>query len=178
MDRWHSNIDRIVLDATASDPVEQPKAKTAIVCPPTIYGTRIGPVTKRSVQIPDLAKASLRRWKALTVIQGQNEWRNINVADLADAYVILVEEAFKGGGKAYWNGDGYFFIENRQHTWKDEAKTVAMDGFKKGYLKTPDAEPRSVKKCLDIQEGPALGPAICELESRIPASEGGELQYV
>jgi nucleoside-diphosphate-sugar epimerase len=165
MDRWHRNVDKIVLDAATSDPAEQPKIKTAIVCPPTIYGTGIGPVRKRSVQIPDLAKASLRRGKALTVRQGQNEWRNIHVADLADAYVILVEEALKGGGTADWNGDGYYFVENGQHGWKDVAKAVATCGFKKGYLKTPDVEPLSVEECLRIQGEPVPGPAIWGVNS-------------
>jgi hypothetical protein len=78
-------VDSIVLDATASQPVEQPKFKAAIACPPTIYdGTETSSVRQRSVQIPTLAKTPLHSEKALTVLQVQNEWRNIHAPDLAD----------------------------------------------------------------------------------------------
>jgi hypothetical protein len=61
-----------------------------------------------------------------------------------------VEEALKWGGKADWNGDGYYFVENGQHIWKDVAKAVTMDKFKNGYLKTPDVQPFSVEECPNI----------------------------
>ncbi|KAH8691884.1 hypothetical protein BGW36DRAFT_400046 [Talaromyces proteolyticus] len=160
LERWHRNVDKIILEAAVSDPVDNPKIKTAIVCPPTIYGKGIGPVRQRSVQLPCLANASLRRGKALCVHQGQNEWRNIHVADLADAYVILVEKALKGGGGAGWNSEGYYFVENGQHIWGDLAKAVAADGFKKGYLTSADVDQLSEEECLRLQGDPTPGPAI------------------
>jgi nucleoside-diphosphate-sugar epimerase len=165
IDRWHRNIDKIVIDAATDDLIGHPKIKTAIVCPPTIYGAGIGPVRKRSVQLPELANASLRRGKALTVCQGENEWRHVHVADLADAYVVLVEEALKGGGKADWNADGYYFVENGQHVWKDVAKAVATDAFEKGYLKTTDVEQLTVEECFKIRGDPIPGPAIWGVNS-------------
>ncbi|KAJ5465325.1 uncharacterized protein N7458_001011 [Penicillium daleae] len=64
MDRWNRDVDRIVLDAASSDPVEQPKVKTAIVCPLPYTALEL---------VQDLEKASLRRVEALTVFPGQNE---------------------------------------------------------------------------------------------------------
>jgi nucleoside-diphosphate-sugar epimerase len=91
------------------------KIRTAIVCLPTIYGKGDGPVRVRSVQLPYLANTALRRGASLTVNKGENEWRNVHIADLAEAYVLLVGEALKGGGRADWNETGYYFVENGGH---------------------------------------------------------------
>ncbi|KAL4869079.1 hypothetical protein BDV12DRAFT_208808 [Aspergillus spectabilis] len=142
--RWHRNVDKIILEAAACDPIENPKIKTTIVCPPTIYGTGTGPIRTRSVQLPDLAKASLRRGGALNVNEGR-------------AYVILVEEALKGGGEADWNAEGYYFVENGHNVWRDLASAVGVDGFRKGYFKAAAAEALSVEEALKLQGPPLPG---------------------
>lgn len=164
--RWHRNVDKLVLDASAGDnPVDNAKIKTCIVCPPTIYGRGDGLIRARSVQLPDLANAALRRGRSLTVNKGENEWRNVHVADLADAYILLVEEALKGGGKADWNAEGYYFVENGHHAWKDLAKAVAQDGLKKGYFKSDNVDELSVEETLDVQSTPHPGPDIWGVNS-------------
>jgi hypothetical protein len=55
---FHRDVDKLVLQS-ASDAV-----KTAIVCPPTIYGTGRGPVNKRSRQVYHLARITLELGKA------------------------------------------------------------------------------------------------------------------
>ena len=55
---FHRDVDKLVLQS-ASDAV-----KTAIVCPPTIYGTGRGPVNKRSRQVYNLARITLELGKA------------------------------------------------------------------------------------------------------------------
>lgn len=46
----HRSADRIVIEASMGN------VKTAIVCPPTIYGQGRGPSNQRSHQIPDMAR--------------------------------------------------------------------------------------------------------------------------
>jgi hypothetical protein len=46
----------------------------AIVSPPTIYGIGKGPIKKRSIQIPFLTEAILKRGRAFQVLEGQNIW--------------------------------------------------------------------------------------------------------
>ncbi|KAJ5372860.1 hypothetical protein N7517_004866 [Penicillium concentricum] len=164
--RWHRDVDKLVLEASAGDdPVDNAKIKTAIVCPPTIYGRGDGPIRVRSVQLPDLANSALRRGGSLTVNEGKNEWRNVHVADLANAYVLLIEEALRGGGKADWNSDGYYFVENGHHVWKDLAKAVAEVGFKKGYFKSDNVDVLSVEETLEVQPTPHPGPDIWGVNS-------------
>ena len=96
-----------------SDGVGGERVRTAIICPCNIYGSGEGPIRTRSVQVPALANATLRRGKAFTVNKGENIWHSIHVADLADAYVLLTEEALKeSGGRATWGSEGYYFVEN------------------------------------------------------------------
>ncbi|KAL3481277.1 hypothetical protein BJX99DRAFT_253581 [Aspergillus californicus] len=166
LNRWHRGVDKLVLEASMSEKlVDNEKIKTAIVCPPTIYGKGDGPVRVRSVQLPYLANAALRRAGSLTVNKGENEWRNVHIADLADAYVLLLGEALKGGGKADWNEKGYYFVENGQHVWKDLARAVAEDGFRKGYFKSDNVDALSVQETLEVQSTPHPGPAIWGVNS-------------
>ena len=51
--------------------------RSAIVCPPLIYGTGKGPVKKTSVQIPTLIDLSLKRGKAFQILEGQNVWSSM-----------------------------------------------------------------------------------------------------
>lgn len=47
---------------------------TAILSPPLVHGVGIGPIKKRSIQIPALAEAILKRGKGFQVLEGQNIW--------------------------------------------------------------------------------------------------------
>lgn len=64
---FHRDIDKLVLES-ASDAV-----KTAIVCPPTIYGPGRGPVNKRSRQVYHLARITLELGQAPQVGRGLTE---------------------------------------------------------------------------------------------------------
>jgi hypothetical protein len=46
----------------------------AILCPPTIYGIGKGAFKTRSIQIPFLVEAMLKRGKPFQVLEGQNVW--------------------------------------------------------------------------------------------------------
>lgn len=110
---WHREIDKAVL-AAGSDSV-----KTAIVCPPTIYGPGRGPGNKKSRQVYVLAEMALKRGQTPILGKGLTEWDNVNIHDLSDLFVLLVEVAIKSkAGETkdidaeLWNERGYFLAEN------------------------------------------------------------------
>ena len=102
----HRNVDKIFLEAGED---QSGPLKTAIVCPPTIYGLGRGPGNKRSQQLYDLTAIVLTQGEGKRVGKGQNRQTHIHVHDLSDLYLLLTEAAAAGGGKATWGPDGYYF---------------------------------------------------------------------
>jgi len=142
----HREVDKIILEAgtTLAD-----KVKTAIVCPPTIYGKGRGPDNQRSQQVPELAHAALKTGQAIRVNQGQTYWGHVHVHDLSALFLKLVEEAAVGGSTAEWPGkpatwgsEGYYFCENGEHIWGEVSQWIADEAHKQGLIKT--SEVRSV----------------------------------
>ncbi|CAH0038341.1 unnamed protein product, partial [Clonostachys rhizophaga] len=83
--------------------------KTAVVYPPIIYGSGRGPVNQRSVQIPDLAEASLKRRQAFTLGPGVNRWGNIHIRDLSEMILRLIEKAVeRHTDNDVWGQDGIY----------------------------------------------------------------------
>ncbi|KAK5995171.1 Oxidase ucsJ [Cladobotryum mycophilum] len=118
---WHRNVDKIVLEA-GQDP--DSGVKTAILCPPTVYGRGDGPINQRSIQIPELISWSMQRGRVFQVGLGQNIWQYVHVADLADAYVLLIEAA--GAERSgHWGQDGYYFVENGSYTSTALSSSIA-----------------------------------------------------
>lgn len=64
----HRSVDKIVLAAGRED---SSPVRTAIVCPPTIYGKGRGPGNQRSIQMPELAKCILQEKKGFQVGAGK-----------------------------------------------------------------------------------------------------------
>lgn len=65
----HRDVDMALLQAQKAFHVP-----TAIVSPPTIHGVGKGPIKTRSIQIPLLAEAVLKRGKGFQILEGQNLW--------------------------------------------------------------------------------------------------------
>lgn len=137
---FHREIDKIVL-AASSDSV-----RTAIICPPTIYGAGRGPGNKRSRQVYHLAQITLKNGQAPQVGRGLTEWDNVHVTDLSDLFVLLVDAAVKNApelDEQLWGKNGYFLAENGHHVWGDLSKLIGEDAFKKGYIKIKETKPMS-----------------------------------
>ena len=124
----HRKNDQNVISADSS------KVKTAIVCPPTIYGPGRGPGNQRSHQIPELARSILEEKKGFQVGEGENQGPHVCIHDLSDCYVKLVEAAVEGGGKATWGREGYYFVENGELVWGHISKAVAKAAHKFGLV--------------------------------------------
>jgi hypothetical protein len=156
----HRKVDKIVLEAGVKSSV-----KTAIVGPPAIYGVGRGPVNQRSIQLPDLIKATLEKGHGIQVADGDAHWCGVHVHDLSNVYVRLVEEAVKGGGNATWGQDGYYFAENEDFRWGDIGQYVADESYEKGWIKSKEV--KSMKpEDVDALQGNGHGSYLWGVNSR------------
>jgi hypothetical protein len=109
---FHRDIDKLVLEASSES------VKTAIVCPPTIYGPGRGPGNQRSRQVYNLVEITLQQGQAPQLGKGLTEWDNVHVHDLADLFVLLTEAAVANKPEMdakLWGKEGYFLAENGHH---------------------------------------------------------------
>ncbi|KOS44563.1 hypothetical protein ACN38_g4514 [Penicillium nordicum] len=146
-DASHRDVDEVIIKAGKDTPTS---VRTAIVCPPTIYGLGRGPVGKRSIQVPILTAAVLKRGKGFMVGNGENIWHQVHVSDLSDVYLLLGEAAAEGGGKATWNDGGYYLAENGSFVWGDICRAVAQAAFDQKYIKSPEVESLDGKQTTEI----------------------------
>lgn len=131
----HRSVDKIVL---AGSTKYGSNVKTAIVCPPCIYGKGRGMGNRRSMQIYDLAKAILSKKQGIQVGRGETYWNNVHIRDLSDLYLKLVEAAATSAGNAFWNNQGYYFTENGEHVWGEISHKIASEAYKQGLLPSDD----------------------------------------
>lgn len=125
---------RQIVLAASTGAESKGKVRTAIVCPPTIYGVADGPDNIHSDQWPRMAEAVIKRGKGFQVGEGKNRWTHIHVHDLSELYVKLVEEAVRGGGDATWDDKGYYFAENGEYVWGEMAAKIAKEAKKQGLI--------------------------------------------
>jgi nucleoside-diphosphate-sugar epimerase len=104
---FHQDVDQAVHHAP-------PNVKTAMITPPTIYGTGAN-ARPKILQIPWLVECILKGGEAFQINEGLNTWDAIHIRDLANIYRLLVESAAAGGGKASWGKDGYYFAESESY---------------------------------------------------------------
>lgn len=134
----HRNVDKVILAASETS---AGSIKSAIVCPPCIYGPGRGPDNQRSVQVYDMTKAALNRHKGFVVQEGENIWTEVHVQDLSEVFLALVTAALSpDGGKATWNDKGYYFAENGEFVWGDIGRNIAKIGHEKKLFNTADVD--------------------------------------
>ncbi|KAK5137823.1 hypothetical protein LTR08_006591 [Meristemomyces frigidus] len=146
----HRHTDKVVLQAGTEN---SDRVKTAIVCPPTIYGQGRGPGSKRSHQVPELVRAILERGYGLKVGAGKTLWGNVHVDDLSALYLKLVENAAVGGSTAEWPGkpalwgaEGYYFCEGGEHVWGEVSQWIATEAHKQGLIKSDEVRSLSTEE--------------------------------
>ncbi|VUC20944.1 unnamed protein product [Clonostachys rosea] len=142
----HREVDLAVLEGARKG------LKTAIVCPPTIYGPGRGPGNKRSIQVPELALHSLRRGAAFTVGGGENIWNLVHVHDLSQVFLLLIEAAAQGGGQADWGPSGFYFAENGDFSWKVIAERIAAEAKLRGLIVNEAVEGLSAEESDKVWE--------------------------
>lgn len=145
-------VDKIILEVGIKF---ADRLKTAIVSPPTIYGPGRGPGKTRGAQAYNLAKAILQTKQGLLIGKGTNVWTQVHVWDLSELYLILGNEAARGGGKASWGKNTYYFAESGLFVWGDVSKALTKAAFEKKLIPSPIL--KSVTRTLDADRK-ALAP--------------------
>lgn len=146
-DAFHKNVDDIVL-AAGSEGV-----KTAILCPPTIYGKGRGVGNSRSRQAYEMAKLILSSEYVPIIGQGEARWNNIHVSDLAALFVLLTEAAVKKDTRPeLWNDRGYYLVENGEHKWADLARLMGKRATELGLVQKKELEEKSLGKDKAIEQ--------------------------
>ncbi|KAK3393569.1 hypothetical protein B0H63DRAFT_458487 [Podospora didyma] len=144
----HRNVDKIVL------PVNEDtggRVKTAIVGPPTIYGTGRGPVNTVSQQAPGLARFTLKNGYGPVVGTGKVEWDNTHISDASALLVLLVEAALdpsRNTNPEVFGPHAYFFCEQGTHKWGELSAAIVQEAVNQGYLK------EAVQKAVTPEEIP------------------------
>ncbi|KAF7872765.1 uncharacterized protein EAF02_008836 [Botrytis sinoallii] len=145
---FHRAIDKLVLSAGS------PSLKTAIVCPPTIYGHGRGPGNQRSRQVYNLVRITLQKGQAPQLGKGLTEWDNIHVHDLSALFLRLAERALSNAQSSddveIWNEKGYFLAENGHHVWGEISAQVGADAFAKGLIKTKEVAAMDVDEAKEL----------------------------
>ncbi len=146
----HRKVDKLVIEADNID------LKTAIVCPPTIYGVGRGPGNQRGHQVYELARCTLEKGHGIQVGAGKTFWPNVHVYDMSKCYLKLLALALSDSSVPAWGKQGYYFTENGEHVWGEIAKSVASKAVKQGFINTADVEAVSADEANQLTKVGAL----------------------
>lgn len=95
---YHHKIDREIMDFSGRDSL----VKTAIICPPDIYGQNTGVGNRSTFLVPEYVKHLVAGKEPFYLGKGEN-WRAVtHIDDVVDLFVILVDNAIRDGGEAQW----------------------------------------------------------------------------
>lgn len=152
---FHRNVDEIVLNTGIK---HADAAKTAIICPPTIYGEGRGPSSGRGRQVYELASFVLKEQYCPRIGKGLSRWNNVHVHDLSKVFELLVQAALDPSSKddpETWGAHGYFFTENGEHVWGDVSVGIGEEAHKQGYIKggTPELREWSIDEAVKSSAG-------------------------
>ncbi|KAL4912049.1 hypothetical protein BDW62DRAFT_216628 [Aspergillus aurantiobrunneus] len=151
---FHRTVDEIVLRTGVE---HADVVKTAIVCPPTIYGRGRGPVALRGRQVYELSSFILKEKYIPWIGKGLARWNNVHVYDLSRLFEALVRAAIDPARKddpEIWGEKGYFLSENGEHVWGDLAQVVGEQAYRLGYLKEqPPVRQLSLDEAINSPAG-------------------------
>ncbi|KAJ3148252.1 hypothetical protein HDU89_004849 [Geranomyces variabilis] len=136
----HRTVDKFVLEAGGD---ATGNLRTAILCPPLIYGLGTGKFNTHSQQVPALIKAALKQGRAVHAGAGDNLWPNVHIRDLGRAFVTILEHILAGDKAAPVNRHGYYFVENGEHSFRALVSDIALALEQRGV---GDGKPHSLEK--------------------------------
>jgi nucleoside-diphosphate-sugar epimerase len=120
--------------------------RTAIICPPDIYGRGYGPVKTSSVYFPAFVKEIKKLGYAFYCNEGANLRGWVHIDDLMQVYVKIIEAAAIHDKNVTWGRDGYFFTTTQEASQKDLAAATGKLLHAKGIIDS--AEPRQVSESV------------------------------
>ncbi|KAK5159270.1 hypothetical protein LTS14_002412 [Recurvomyces mirabilis] len=144
---FHRNVDKIVLETAEK---HGDVVKTALLCPPTIYGKERGPASDRGRQVYEMTKLMLTSKYIPVVGSGKARWNHIHVADLAELFLLLTKAAAaKRLDEEIWGPKGYYLVENGEHVWTELAEKIAHEAEKAGFVGKLEKQDLSKQAALD-----------------------------
>ena len=112
---------------------EPSKIRTALIIGPLIYGVGRGPCQPRSIQAPEIAKATIKLGHGIKLLGGENAWSNVHVADVA-SLVCLLAEAGLNDKDVGWNKEGIYCPENGIMTFGELGLRIAREAKSQGLI--------------------------------------------
>ncbi|KZP27413.1 hypothetical protein FIBSPDRAFT_853607 [Athelia psychrophila] len=139
----HRHVDKLILPLSAAT---NNKIRTAIVCPPDIYGIGTGTGNNQSGLIPlyaELIGASPEAG-AFVVGAGKNIKSFSHISDVVEIFLLLASEALRpDGGKADWGGDGFYFTSTSTVSFPELAEKFVAIAKEKRWL--PPTTPTAIQ---------------------------------
>ncbi|OBT77959.1 hypothetical protein VF21_04364 [Pseudogymnoascus sp. 05NY08] len=116
----------MILNAAAKNTKNGRPVKSAILCPPAVYGFGRGPISKRGGKLTALMRAIILYKSAFSVENGRNHWSVVDIHNLAKAYLFLVDKALGriGVEDKYWDSKGYYVVETEELCWGAFARSI------------------------------------------------------
>ncbi|ORY11751.1 NAD(P)-binding protein [Clohesyomyces aquaticus] len=134
----HRNTETIIREAAA---LHGDKLKTAIVCPPDLYGEGKGTGRTRSVLVPWFfgeAKKQAGGGRVFYTGDGTNTRSWVHIDDLMTIYVKLVKAAVSRDEGAGWGEKGYYFASSQEVSQIDLAKATGQILKKQGVIQNEE----------------------------------------
>lgn len=131
----HRDVDLTILEASRELGA---KANIAIIIPPIVYG--VNPEHKRpSMGFPPMVRFALKRGYAGRIGEGKNVWSGVHIADLARAYLLLVEKLDSVTPSVQENP--YFFADNgEEFAMGDIVAHIGRVLHKLGKIDSPEVK--------------------------------------
>jgi nucleoside-diphosphate-sugar epimerase len=144
-EQWHRNVDLLIINAAQANP----QLKSVIVIPPSIHGIGTGLFHRDSETLAALIRAALKRGKIEMIGPGESKWSYSHIADLVDAYIILLDQLLavygpnvkpdaKPSPYLTTGREGYYFTEAGQVSGRQVSEKIGEILYKKGVLKSPN----------------------------------------
>jgi nucleoside-diphosphate-sugar epimerase len=92
----HHVIDRDIMNASND------LLRTAIICPPDIFGQNTGIGNRATFLVPEYIKVLLEKKEAFYLGSGENMRAVTHINDVVDLFLILLGKAIEDGGNAQW----------------------------------------------------------------------------
>lgn len=143
----HRETEKVILavESSATDPI-----KTAIVCPPAIYGLGGGPRKQTRSQIHMLAAVALKLGKGIRIGEGANKWNLVHIQDLSNLYVLIGEAAISSSTECTWGLHGYYFAESEEVRWGEVSEMIAKIAFDRGLINSTQVAQLSIQDSNNV----------------------------
>lgn len=109
--------------------------KTAIICPPLIFGIGNGCKNKLSIQIPMMIKWFIELGNGFIINDGNYEWDHSHIFDVGSLFIKIIEKYLKN--ENFFNGfKGYYFVQDGNYfNWFELSNYITNLLYSKKLIK-------------------------------------------